>query len=107
MEDSSPDLSLRLRRGSSGSRDSYYIEFAQGIDSDIEIEETTVPPKVNEGPKIEKTTEDETDKSLDNLAPTLPPVPSDLEERFVTPFKWLPFFCVFCTTSKCIKCRKV
>lgn len=36
MDDSSPDLSLRLRRGSSDSRDSFYMDFAQGIDSDIE-----------------------------------------------------------------------
>lgn len=93
MEDSSPDLSLRLRRGSSGSRDSYYIEFAQGIDSDIEIEETTTVPintntKISE-PKIEVRDEspNDTEKSLNNLAPTLPPVPSDLEERFA--FKWL------------------
>ncbi|XP_031782086.1 proton channel OtopLc isoform X1 [Nasonia vitripennis] len=36
MGESSPDLSLRLRRGSSDSRDSFYMDFAQGIDSDIE-----------------------------------------------------------------------
>lgn len=41
MEDSSPDLSLKLRRGSSDSRDSFYMDFAQGIDSDIE-EVTTI-----------------------------------------------------------------
>ncbi|XP_058063446.1 proton channel OtopLc [Anopheles bellator] len=34
--DSSPDLSLKLRRGSSDSRESYYMDFAQGIDSDID-----------------------------------------------------------------------
>jgi len=34
--DSSPDLSLKLRRGSSDSRDSFYMDFARGIDSDIE-----------------------------------------------------------------------
>ncbi|XP_037931584.1 proton channel OtopLc-like [Teleopsis dalmanni] len=34
--DSSPDLSLKLRRGSSDSRDTFYMDFAQGIDSDIE-----------------------------------------------------------------------
>lgn len=39
--DSSPDLSLKLRRGSNDSRDSYYMDFAQGIDSDIE-EVTTI-----------------------------------------------------------------
>ncbi|XP_014257127.1 otopetrin-2-like isoform X2 [Cimex lectularius] len=36
LQDSSPDLSLKLRRGSSDSRDSFYMDFAQGIDSDIE-----------------------------------------------------------------------
>lgn len=40
--DSSPDLSLKLRRGSSDSRDSFYMDFAQGIDSDIEEVATTV-----------------------------------------------------------------
>lgn len=44
MEDSSPDLSLKLGRGSSGSRDSYYMDFAQGIDSDIEEITTIVAP---------------------------------------------------------------
>lgn len=39
--DSSPDLSVKLRRGSSDSRDSFYMGFAQGIDSDIE-EVTTI-----------------------------------------------------------------
>lgn len=42
--DSSPDLSLKLRRGSSDSRDSFYMDFAQGIDSDIEEVTTTGPP---------------------------------------------------------------
>jgi hypothetical protein len=46
MEDSSPDLSLKLRRRSSDSRDSFYMDFAQGIDSDIEevISGTAAPP---------------------------------------------------------------
>lgn len=39
--DSSPDLSVKLRRGSNDSRDSFYMGFAQGIDSDIE-EVTTI-----------------------------------------------------------------
>lgn len=43
--DSSPDLSLKLRRGSNDSRDSYYMDFAQGIDSDIE-EVTTIAAAV-------------------------------------------------------------
>lgn len=42
--DSSPDLSLKLRRGSSDSRDSFYMDFAQGIDSDIEEVTTTDAP---------------------------------------------------------------
>ncbi|CAG9765480.1 unnamed protein product [Ceutorhynchus assimilis] len=36
MSESSPDLSLKLRRGSSDSRDSFYMDFDRGIDSDIE-----------------------------------------------------------------------
>lgn len=36
MDDSSPDLSLKLRRGSSDSRDSFYMDLDKGIDSDIE-----------------------------------------------------------------------
>jgi len=39
--DSSPDLSLKLRRGSSDSRDNFYMDFAQGIDSDIEEVDNT------------------------------------------------------------------
>lgn len=42
--DSSPDLSLKLRRGSNDSRDSYYMDFAQGIDSDIEEVATVATP---------------------------------------------------------------
>lgn len=41
MEDSSPDLSLKLRRGSSDSRDSFYMDFDKGIDSDIDDMATT------------------------------------------------------------------
>ena len=33
---SSIDLSLKLRRNSKDSRDSFYVDFDQGIDSDIE-----------------------------------------------------------------------
>lgn len=56
--DSSPDLSVKLRRGSSDSRDSFYMGFAQGIDSDIE-EVTTVqsvpapPPPPPPPPAVE------------------------------------------------------
>lgn len=41
MDDSSPDLSLKLRRGSSDSRDSFYMDLDKGIDSDIEEMGTT------------------------------------------------------------------
>ncbi|KAK9730214.1 hypothetical protein QE152_g15416 [Popillia japonica] len=41
MDDSSPDLSLKLRRGSSDSRDSFYMDLDKGIDSDIEDMGTT------------------------------------------------------------------
>ncbi|KAL1505394.1 hypothetical protein ABEB36_004968 [Hypothenemus hampei] len=41
QENSSPDLSLKLRRGSSDSRDSFYMDFDRGIDSDIEEMATT------------------------------------------------------------------
>ncbi|XP_046141571.1 proton channel OtopLc-like isoform X3 [Osmia bicornis bicornis] len=51
MGESSPDLSLRLRRGSSDSRDSFYMDFAQGIDSDIE--EVTRPGDTNSDPMME------------------------------------------------------
>ncbi|XP_053999643.1 proton channel OtopLc-like isoform X3 [Hylaeus anthracinus] len=50
MGESSPDLSLRLRRGSSDSRDSFYMDFAQGIDSDIE--EVTRPGDNNSDPMM-------------------------------------------------------
>ncbi|XP_011638853.1 proton channel OtopLc-like isoform X1 [Pogonomyrmex barbatus] len=51
MGESSPDLSLRLRQGSSDSRDSFYMDFAQGIDSDIE--EVTRPGDNNSDPMLE------------------------------------------------------
>uniref|UniRef100_T1INK4 Otopetrin-2 n=1 Tax=Strigamia maritima TaxID=126957 RepID=T1INK4_STRMM len=38
---SSINLSLRLRRGSSDSRDSFYMDFDKGIDSDIDMEPCT------------------------------------------------------------------
>ncbi|XP_018307720.1 otopetrin-2 isoform X6 [Mycetomoellerius zeteki] len=51
MGESSPDLSLRLRQGSSDSRDSFYMDFAQGIDSDIE--EMSRPGDNNSDPMLE------------------------------------------------------
>lgn len=56
--DSSPDLSLKLRRGSSDSRDSFYMDFAQGIDSDIEEVDTTVH---SSGPATTTATQGQTD----------------------------------------------
>lgn len=35
-DNSSANLSLKLRRGSSDSRESFYMDFDRGIDSDIE-----------------------------------------------------------------------
>lgn len=73
--DSSPDLSLKLRRGSNDSRDSYYMDFAQGIDSDIEEVATvaTAPPNVDIP----------SDSSDSQMLATLPPVPvtSDLDSH--------------------------
>lgn len=40
-DNSSPDLSLKLRRGSSDSRDSFYMDFDKGIDSDLDEIATT------------------------------------------------------------------
>ncbi|XP_033337771.1 proton channel OtopLc isoform X2 [Megalopta genalis] len=59
MGESSPDLSLRLRRGSSDSRDSYYMDFAQGIDSDIE--EVTRPGDNNSDPMMDNLEENGND----------------------------------------------
>ena len=64
MEDSSPDLSLKLRRRSSDSRDSFYMDFAQGIDSDIEEVVSGAAPQLGDGDDV-----------------TLPPPPGpDMEE---------------------------
>jgi hypothetical protein len=57
MEDSSPDLSLKLRRGSSDSRDSFYMDFAQGIDSDIEEVTTIERPRVQPDAAAQTTTD--------------------------------------------------
>lgn len=74
--DSSPDLSLKLRRGSSDSRDSFYMDFAQGIDSDIDEVETIA----SGGQKhIIKTSEnnDTDDNSPTMELPPPPKLPSD------------------------------
>ncbi|CAH4036456.1 proton channel OtopLc-like isoform X1 [Pieris brassicae] len=69
MDDSSPDLSLKLRRGSSDSRESFYMDFAQGIDSDIE-EVTTIERIIPEHPG------GRTEGDSDTLA-----TPSGLEDK--------------------------
>lgn len=71
--DSSPDLSLKLRRGSNDSRDSYYMDFAQGIDSDIEEVATiaTAPPG-----NVEIAS---TDDSSDSQVAVALPAASDLD----------------------------
>lgn len=55
-DDQSINLSLRLRRGSSDSRDSFYMDLDRGIDSDIEmtvggteIAPTVIPLEVPNG----------------------------------------------------------
>ncbi|XP_074101571.1 uncharacterized protein LOC141529085 [Cotesia typhae] len=71
MGESSPDLSLRLRRGSSDSRDSFYMDFAQGIDSDIE--EVTRPREnhIDENHLGEEEIE-ENFPPLDDICTTIP-----------------------------------
>lgn len=76
MEDSSPDLSLKLRRGSSDSRDSFYMDFAQGIDSDIE-EVTTI-----ERPRLQDISNAD-GGDTDTLA-----TPSGLDETKELPTQW-------------------
>lgn len=79
--DSSPDLSLKLRRGSNDSRDSYYMDFAQGIDSDIEEVASVIasappqPPPAVPPSTLAITTEDNTTTD-DEQSPTTPmPMP--------------------------------
>lgn len=62
---SSINLSLRLRRGSSDSRDSFYMDLDRGIDSDIEMEPLTdntaielVRPPQHAGPALPEITVD-------------------------------------------------
>lgn len=80
--DSSPDLSLKLRRGSNDSRDSYYMDFAQGIDSDIEEVATvaTAPGAIDIA----------SDSSESQAIAVLPPVPiaqdaTDSDEKVEQP----------------------
>lgn len=75
--DSSPDLSLKLRRGSSDSRDSFYMDFAQGIDSDIEEVTTIGPPTIIERASSgdDAVEEDEEVKEEEPPPPAPPPPP--------------------------------
>lgn len=104
--DSSPDLSLKLRRGSNDSRDSYYMDFAQGIDSDIEevatvatapknveitsdsSESQVIPPPV---PVInlEFVENIEPELSIDEPLPPAPPSPMPVLET-ITSIKSIP-----------------
>lgn len=83
--DSSPDLTLKLRRGSSDSRDSFYMDFAQGIDSDIEEVESSVLMRNNNSknhpPRDDTGSVTTCDESNDDSQETvqephpLPPIP--------------------------------
>lgn len=93
--DSSPDLSLKLRRGSNDSRDSYYMDFAQGIDSDIEeVATVTAPPSnveiASDSSDLQEPTvlpsndldsdeKDEPELVIDEPLPPTPPPPPILE----------------------------
>lgn len=74
--DSSPDLSLKLRRGSSDSRDSFYMDFAQGIDSDIEEVDTIHSGHATHTAHTD-TTQDEAGDSPTMPLPPPPPLPSE------------------------------
>lgn len=80
--DSSPDLSLKLRRGSNDSRDSYYMDFAQGIDSDIEEVASVIasappqPPPPAVPPSTLAITTEDNNTTDDEQSPTTPmPMP--------------------------------
>lgn len=93
--DSSPDLSLKLRRGSNDSRDSYYMDFAQGIDSDIEEVATVTAapgnveigsdssdsqaPAVLPANDLDSDDKDEPELGNDESLPPTPPPPPILE----------------------------
>ncbi|KAF4520833.1 hypothetical protein B566_EDAN007128 [Ephemera danica] len=55
-DSSSNELSLKLRRGSSDSRDSFYMDFDQGIDSDIEQVSSTATAATVTGGLVGATT---------------------------------------------------
>lgn len=82
--DSSPDLSLKLRRGSSDSRDSFYMDFAQGIDSDIEEVTTIGPPTIIErassGDDAVEENEDVKEEEEQQQPPPAPPPPLPLDD---------------------------
>uniref|UniRef100_A0A182K9Q0 Otopetrin n=1 Tax=Anopheles christyi TaxID=43041 RepID=A0A182K9Q0_9DIPT len=93
--DSSPDLSLKLRRGSSDSRESFYMDFAQGIDSDIEDVVTmasgggipspcTLPPTavvVPEVVTVQPTTTNQTSVILEEEDPLIEEEEEEEEEK--------------------------
>ncbi|XP_016986508.1 proton channel OtopLc [Drosophila rhopaloa] len=81
--DSSPDLSLKLRRGSSDSRDNFYMDFAQGIDSDIEEVDNTANPEAVEVPPPPLPTVSLAEEVLLLVAPP-PPPPSLLGQPLPT-----------------------
>lgn len=83
--DSSPDLSLKLRRGSNDSRDSYYMDFAQGIDSDIEEVTTIASPSMVVSPVTVSTSIPSANVADENVAEATaiapiecPPAPLDV-----------------------------
>lgn len=111
--DSSPDLSLKLRRGSNDSRDSYYMDFAQGIDSDIEEVATVatapgnldgasdssdsqvlvLPPAPVPADNLDSHEQDETELAIDDEALPLsppPPPPPVFDSESIPPLATVP-----------------
>ncbi|KAL7304997.1 hypothetical protein TKK_0002787 [Trichogramma kaykai] len=78
MGESSPDLSLRLRRGSSDSRDSFYMDFAQGIDSDIE--EVTRPTE-NLDELLAESMDNDNDAMLPVVSEDIATIPEEASEE--------------------------
>lgn len=72
MMDSSPDSSLHLRRNSRDSRDTSYMDFAQGIDSDIEETTTTTTATTDTLAAASQL------KTMDPPSPILPPPPGSI-----------------------------
>lgn len=88
--DSSPDLSLKLRRGSSDSRDNFYMDFAQGIDSDIEeVDNSGIArePQQPPTPSPPTGTAPATSSNLDNI---IPPPMSHMNQQVLNMSQPLP-----------------